>query len=78
MLRLRLSRAAAWLLAGAMLLSSASPAWAKHKKEEEAAAPTKSYVLPYAVVALGIALGLIVVCRPARRLDEPQHKETAG
>jgi hypothetical protein len=40
-----------------------------------AAAPVpaaeKSYVFPYFVVVMGVTLGLIVVCRPGKRSDDP-------
>jgi hypothetical protein len=45
----------------------------RSKKLEEAAAPaTKSYVVPYMVVVLCIALGLLVVCRSGGRSNEPK------
>jgi len=51
-------------------------AWAK--AQPEAAAPkTKNWVLGYALVVLGIALGLVVICRPGRRTTElgPRQEE---
>jgi hypothetical protein len=46
------------------------------QKKGKAAPPTapgeKSYVLPYVIVVLCIALGLLVVCRSGGRSNEPK------
>jgi hypothetical protein len=34
---------------------------------------SKSYVLPYAIVVLGVALGVIIVARPSTRFDQPKR-----
>jgi hypothetical protein len=48
-------------------------ALAKSRKVEPAAPPAeKDYIMPYAVVVLGIALGVIVVSRPSNRANEPK------
>jgi hypothetical protein len=61
--------ASAWLAAGDL-------AWAKERKVPKAPeTPQKSYVLPYAVVALGVALGMILVLRPVKRDDEPKRTD---
>jgi hypothetical protein len=44
---------------------------AQPKKEEPASG--KSYVIPYVLVVLCIALGLLVVCRSGSRSDEPKQ-----
>jgi hypothetical protein len=45
----------------------------KKGKADPAAAPgEKSYVLPYVIVVLCIALGLLVVCRSGGRSNEPK------
>lgn len=62
------------LVATTMVLFTASPAWAKPKKQEAAAAPTKSYVVPYMVVLAMIGVGLMTVCRPASRLEKPDDR----
>ena len=60
-------------------LWNASPAdawaWQRKKKEEPAAAAGKSYVFPYAIVMMGIMGGMMAVCRPGRRADEPPRPE---
>jgi hypothetical protein len=35
---------------------------------------SKSYVLPYAIVILGVTLGMLMIARPATRLDAPRQK----
>jgi hypothetical protein len=35
--------------------------------------PSKSYVMPYVLVVLCIALGLLVVCRSGSRSNEPKQ-----
>ena len=35
---------------------------------------SKSYVLPYALVVLGVALGLMIVARPSTRADSPKRR----
>jgi hypothetical protein len=45
--------------------------------QEEAAKPTKNnWVMAYIIVLLGIALGLMILCRPGRRSKElPKDEE---
>ena len=61
----------------AIVLASASPAWAKKSKAEAEAQPTKSYVVPYMIVIMFVAVGLMTVCRPSRRADkvEDRHEQ---
>jgi len=71
-----------WLLAvvWACWLGWAAPALAKRSTED--AAPAKStvtpWVLPYALVILGIALGMLVICRSSRRSDRAKPKGYEG
>jgi hypothetical protein len=60
-----------------LCIGAADQAWAKGKKakEEEPAATGKSYVMPYGLVLMGVTLGLMAVCRPGRRADEPAKQE---
>jgi hypothetical protein len=60
-----------------LCMGAADQAWAKGKKakEEEPAATGKSYIMPYGLVLMGITLGLMAVCRPGRRADEPGKQE---
>jgi predicted PurR-regulated permease PerM len=51
-------------------IASSPLVWAAKKKKEEAAAPTKSYVIPYMIVIAIMALGMMTVARPGRRLDK--------
>jgi hypothetical protein len=44
----------------------------KGKGAPAAASGEKSYVLPYVIVVLCIALGLLVVCRSGGRSNEPK------
>lgn len=58
------------------VLATASPlALAKSKKKEEAAAPTKSYTVPYMIVIALVSIGLMTVARPSRRADKPPDKK---
>jgi TRAP-type C4-dicarboxylate transport system permease small subunit len=62
------------LIAAAHFAVLTGVAWAKPHKEAAAEVQSKSYVLPYAVVVLGIGLGVIVVLRPVKRDDEPKQQ----
>lgn len=53
----------------------AGPALAAKKKAVEAP-PEKSYVMPYGVVIMLLALGILIICRPDRRAAEPLRKES--
>lgn len=64
------SLAMIFLLSWAWLLVPDS-AWGKPPKQAEAP-PQKSYSLPYALVVLGVILGVVVVTRPSNRLNEPK------
>jgi|GEM_PF-4748951 len=52
-------------------LFSALPAWAQKPEEE----PEKGYVMSYFIVGLGIALGLVAVCRPSKRSKNVRKPE---
>ncbi|MBN2021759.1 MAG: hypothetical protein JW809_03110 [Pirellulales bacterium] len=72
-----LGKARLLMVALACWLSWAAPAWAA--KTNEAPKDTGStqvtpWVLPYALVILGIALGMLVVCRSSRRSDRAKPK----
>ncbi len=60
-------------LCGVFGMSMADMAWAKERKEKITEKPVKSYVFPYAITILGVALGLILVLRPVKRADEPKR-----
>ena len=62
------------LVAMTVALFTTSPAWAKPKKQEKEAPPSKSYVVPYMVVLAMIGVGLMAVCRPANRLEKPDDR----
>ena len=49
-------------------------AWAAKKKAVEAP-PEKSYVQPYFLVVLLMGLGIMILCRPGKRADEPFKKQ---
>ena len=52
-------------------LATANPALAKKRKKAPEQPTTKaSWVLSYAIVGLGVGLGLAGVCRPGRRSKE--------
>jgi hypothetical protein len=53
--------------------STADVAWAKPHVEKTVEKPVKSYVFPYAITILGVALGLILVLRPVKRDNEPKR-----
>ena len=51
-------------------VASAAP----KKKEEPAAAPTKSYTVPYMLVLMLVGVGIMTVCRPTGRLEKVDDK----
>lgn len=59
------------LSAHLICLFAALPAWAQEAEEE----PEKGYVMSYFIVGLGIALGLVAVCRPAKRAKRVRKPE---
>ncbi len=62
-----------YLQAGLLLLTlvALTPDLAEAKgKKEPPPPPKKEYVLPYAAVVLGVALGVISVCRGGTRADQ--------
>jgi heme/copper-type cytochrome/quinol oxidase subunit 2 len=60
---------ATWLVA-------ASPAWAAQEPQPQMGATNKSYVLPYIMVILVTALGMLVVLRPSARKGSSRPKPT--
>ncbi|MHB1038526.1 MAG: hypothetical protein ACYC35_29485 [Pirellulales bacterium] len=59
-------------------LSLQALAWAKAAPAEPPAAAgagDKTYVLPYMLVLLALCLGMLVVCRSARRSDKVRVKD---
>lgn len=72
----RVGRQAAFLaLTCSMWLMTTDLAWAKRAKKELEEAETKSYVVPYMIVIALVAVGLMTVCRPSRRLDKADEKQ---
>ena len=60
----------------AIMLGTASAAWAKDQLNGASSVPVqKSYILAYILVGLCMAFGIAVVCRPGNRLDK--EKRTA-
>ncbi|MEX2142839.1 MAG: hypothetical protein WD894_26520 [Pirellulales bacterium] len=55
--------------------ASTAIAYAQPPGQQEAAAPSKSYVISYMVVVLAVALGLLVVCRSGGRSNEPKLED---
>ena len=70
-----LRRALPWVLVLCVLATASPLAVAKSKKKEEAAAPTKSYTVPYMIVIALVSIGLMTVARPSRRADKPPDKK---
>jgi len=62
-------------IASVLSMSAASPAWAKKKKAVDVPKPEASWVLSYAMVGLGTALGLVGMCRPGRRNKEVKSRK---
>ncbi len=56
----------------AIALSTTDAAWAKDLPNNQAsnAQAEKSYILPYILVGLCMAFGIMVVCRPGKRSDK--------
>ncbi|MBN2577902.1 MAG: hypothetical protein JXB10_02845 [Pirellulales bacterium] len=48
---------------------SASAVWARGEAEKSARSNTQGWILPYILVVLGIALGMLVVCKSSGRRD---------
>jgi hypothetical protein len=70
----REARNAAFVLAGWLAVHGTALA-ALQQEEKKAEGGGGSYVLPYALVILGIALGLLVVCRPSHRRDRAKPEQ---
>jgi hypothetical protein len=62
-LRIALLTTAAWV-------GPQAAAWAAATGEK----PTTTYIMPYAVVILGVGLGLLVLLQPNRRRDRPRSE----
>ena len=61
----------------AILISAVTPCVAWAQKADEAADTGKSYTLGYALVALGVGLGLMLVLRPVGRTTEIKLPKSA-
>ncbi len=66
------ARATTGLLAAACWLGSAAEAWAQGDGAGSGASP---WVMPYALVILGVGLGLLVVCKPSRRREKAKVEQ---
>ena len=64
-------RVAPWVLTIYFWCLTSPLVLAAKKKKDEAAAPTKSYVVPYMIVIAIVSIGLMTVFRPSRRQDKP-------
>ncbi len=47
-------------------------------KEEETGGTNASWIIPYALVVFSIALGMLVVCRSARRRERAKPEDYEG
>jgi hypothetical protein len=64
-------RVCRWAFSGLLsLLVYATAAWAQQTPPADPADDKGSWVLSYALVILGIALGLMAVCRPGNRTKD--------
>lgn len=67
------------LLAAILCLAPMSPAMAGPKKSKNSELlevdTRKSYTLPYALVVLGVTLGVILVARPTMRTDQVKKRK---
>ena len=76
------SRLRGWLWQGQLLLwtvaiwSMSSPLALAAKKKAAEVKEEKSYVFPYFIVMVGLALGLMAICRPSSRADRADDKKT--
>jgi hypothetical protein len=63
-----------------VLLAAAGPALAAagHEPAKAAAEQSDVWVFAYMVVVLGVALGLIALCRSSRRSDRPKAVPVLG
>ncbi len=70
----RVGRLTRWLmLLAALWLAASSTAMAQGNKKDEGG-PTKSYVLSYFIVMVGVGIGLAAVLRVSKRLEKPPQK----
>ena len=55
-------------------IALSSTAWGASRQDAKEAPAVKEYVLPWTLVILCAALGLIAVCRPGKRSDKARVK----
>ena len=55
-------------------IALSSTAWGASRQDAKEAPAVKEYVLPWTLVILCAALGLITVCRPGKRSDKARVK----
>jgi len=72
LIRTALARIVTAATAACALLWAVVPAWAQEEGEGLGADGPGPWVLPYALVILGIGLGLMAILRPGKRRDRPQ------
>lgn len=63
-------------LAGYLWLLDSPLAWAAKKKPQVAPEAGKSYVFPYIIVMAVVAVGLMTVLRPSKRLETALNMHT--
>jgi hypothetical protein len=73
----KIARAMSLLIIGLTLFTvSADDAYAQRKKKNQDAFQErtgKSYLLPYSLVVLGVALGVIIIARPSVRAEQTKR-----
>jgi hypothetical protein len=63
-------------LAGYLWLLDSPLAWAAKKKPQVVPEAGKSYTFPYIIVMAVVAVGLMTVLRPSKRLDKALNMHT--
>jgi len=68
-------RANACLLAAACWLAIGSQAWAQQGGGGDSGRGASPWVMPYALVLLGVGLGLLILCKPSRRRERAKVEQ---
>jgi len=68
-------RASAFLGAAVCWLATAGPVWAQQEAGTGGGRGASPWVMSYALVILGIGLGLLILCKPSRRRERAKVEQ---
>lgn len=68
-------RAGTLLLAAVYWLSQGTYAWAQESSPTVGGRGASPWVLPYALVILGVGLGLLILCKPSKRREKAKVEQ---